>query len=230
MALPTTTSDRSEVMWAALVAFEGADAFRRKEIAHRRVDALIRTLHIVAALFQEGGQRCHRRAADANEMHLHSTAASSMISRLDSAGDEPGADAQRQSHSRAIHMASGKAKDDGAAKIRQRVRERASRRQQPLGSSHRGNVPSTIPRTCVNGPAQPQLREHAVEPVRPFCNVFEKQDRVVPWCEARKACPPRPPIASTCRPAAGLAPRRAVSRAGCRCQLAQRSRVGQRLR
>ncbi len=67
-----------------LVAFEGADAFRRKEVAHRRVDALIRPLDIVAALFEEGGQRCHRRAADANQMHLHSTAASSMINRLDS--------------------------------------------------------------------------------------------------------------------------------------------------
>ena len=32
----------------------------------------------------------------------------------------------------------------------------------------------------VHGPAQAQLREHAVETVRPLRNVFEQQDRVVP--------------------------------------------------
>src|SRR5262249_37933953 len=55
-----------------------------EEVAHRRIDVLIRAPHVVSAAFQERGKRGHRRATDANQMYslgVHAvTAASSMMS------------------------------------------------------------------------------------------------------------------------------------------------------
>ncbi len=44
------------------------DVFGREEIAHRRVDVLIRAAHVVAAPLQQRRERGHRGPADANQV------------------------------------------------------------------------------------------------------------------------------------------------------------------
>ena len=67
-----------------LVALERGDLLLRQEIAHRRIDVLIRSSDVVTAGLEHRGERGHRRAADTDQMNaLHgATAASSTISAL----------------------------------------------------------------------------------------------------------------------------------------------------
>ena len=75
-----------------VVALERGDALVAQEIAHRRIDVLVRAAHVDAAVLQQRRQRCHRRSANPNQVNtchdsvgtldraVHATAASSMIS------------------------------------------------------------------------------------------------------------------------------------------------------
>src|SRR4029450_2580602 len=63
------------------IADERGDPFGREKVAHRRVDVLIGSLDVDALVPQHRGERRHRRAADANHVHLHETADSSMTTR-----------------------------------------------------------------------------------------------------------------------------------------------------
>jgi hypothetical protein len=59
---------RRDVLGA--IAREGRDAFGGEEVAHRRVDILIRSAHVEALALQHRGKRRHRRAADADQVNL----------------------------------------------------------------------------------------------------------------------------------------------------------------
>ncbi len=55
-------------MCAGLVADERPDAFRREEVAHRRIHVLIGALDVVSLPLQHRRKRRHGGAADANQM------------------------------------------------------------------------------------------------------------------------------------------------------------------
>ncbi len=64
-------ADQAEVAGDVLrlVAVERQDALLAQEGAHRRVDRLVGAAHVPAAHLEHGGDRGHRRAADADEMN-----------------------------------------------------------------------------------------------------------------------------------------------------------------
>ena len=68
MALPTTT--RSSVGGDVLgaVALQRRDPLLLQEVAHRRVDVLVGSAHVVAAALEQGGERGHGGPADANQV------------------------------------------------------------------------------------------------------------------------------------------------------------------
>src|SRR5262249_7115468 len=60
---------------------ERRNLFRCEEVAHRRVDVLIRAAHVVSPALEHRGERRHRGAAYANQVNLHHSTAASSITR-----------------------------------------------------------------------------------------------------------------------------------------------------
>jgi hypothetical protein len=60
---------RRRIQMGAIVSPENQDILGREEIAHRRVNALIRSRDLEAALLKHGCERSHARAAYAHEMN-----------------------------------------------------------------------------------------------------------------------------------------------------------------
>ena len=163
-----------------LVAVEGADAFGREEVAHRRVDALVGALHVEAALLEQRRERRHRGAADANQVDA-------FIDRLSRDGgllnDEPPAapaTTRARTPSGSVSAApvvwpDGKPNDDRAGEVGEQAAT-CRRRDRPPGSSQPGSSPNTIAADAREDAASRSCVQQPIEPVRPLADVLEEQD------------------------------------------------------
>ena len=85
-------------------------------------------------------------------------------------------DAERQADERRRRVAGRKAEQHRPGKSREDVGDDVARRDAPPGSSQpRHLAEDDGRRASPSTPAQPQLRQHAVEPVRPLADLVEKQ-------------------------------------------------------
>ncbi len=109
-------------------------------------------------------------------MQRHSTAASSMTSRGRSSATTRQRDAERQRHGRAGACGpteSRTAPVRGSPPSASAIAARAV--GSPDGSSQPGSSPMTTAEARASRPAWPQLRDHAIQPIRPLADLLEEQ-------------------------------------------------------
>ena len=150
-----------------------------------------------------------------------------MTSRGRGPADDAARHAERQRHRRTGRVPGRKADQTRARESRRTGRPSTARAVgSPDGSSHRGSSPNTTAARPRQQAALPQLRHHAIEPVRPLADVLEKQHVARRAVRTRTACRATPAAASACRRAAARRPRRAERLERRRRELAQRLAAG----
>ena len=171
-----------------VVALERGDALVAQEVAHRRIDVLVRAAHVEAAALQQRRQRRHGRSADANQVNtchdsvgprsaVHSTAASSMTSDGRSPASTEAAIPSGSVRRGTVRVARLQPIEYRTAEIRQHAPDgvpggRASARLVAPGQRVEDDGGGASQQA-----AQSQLREHPIQPIRPLRHVVEEQDR-----------------------------------------------------
>ena len=209
------------------VTGECRDPLRDEEVAHRRIDLLIRSLHVVAAALEQRRQRGHGGAADADQMDAQLRSGNGRILDHDAAG--AGLDSTRTSTPNGsvqhgpLVWPDGNPNSTGPGKsaVRRAMTSRAV--TAPPGSSQPRISPNTSARARPSTPLSRKLRQHAVDAVRPLVDVLEKQHAAVRRRRTRTASRATRSVARSSRrradPAPGQdeAPRGPRARAPRRC-------------
>ena len=148
------------------VPSERSNPLRLEERAHRRIDVLVRPLHVVPLSLQQRSQSGHRCPAHTDEMNRHSTAASSIINRGLPLAMRRAWTPNGSVTSGPDVWPDGKPYTTGPVEFLEQSASTARADGSPPGSSQSGISPSTNADAESRTPGQPQLRQHAIEPVR----------------------------------------------------------------
>ena len=204
------------VMCSALVALQRRDLLLRQEVAHRRIDVLVRSADVEALLLSIAASVAIARPAHANQvdsLHRAATAASSMISAGCGAGDDARADAERQRHAGAVGVAGRQAEQHRPAKVREqigddrldgRARRRPARR---TAAARRRRSPTARDEQA----RQPQLRQHAIDAIGTLGDFVDEQDVPRRRIERIRRAERRQQAASACRRRARPTPLRGAA-------------------
>ena len=198
----------------------------REEVAHRRIDVLIGPAHVVAPCSSASPpawpSRCRRCRSDECASCVSATGCllDRPSRRLRGRGDRPTRARRRTaaSASAPVVWPDGNPNSTGPGKSASTSRDRrrapsGCRRARRTAAARRTRAPTRAPST----PAQPQLRQHAIEPIRPLADFVEEQHAARRADRTRTASRATPRAASACRRAACRPPhpaRSASSRAG----------------
>ena len=91
-------------------------------------------------------------------------------------GDDARPHAERQRHAGAVGVARGKPEQHRPGKVREQIRDdRARARTAVAGSSQRGSSPNTTAGARGEQAGEPQLRQHAIEPIRTLGDFVDEQ-------------------------------------------------------
>ncbi len=207
IALPTIDQVEIGRDVLRLVTAARDHAFGRQEIAHRRVDVLVRPANIESLPLQHGGQRGHGRAADADEVHAraHATAASSMMSRGARHRHHPAPDAEGQASSpgRSCGPRESRRRPDRETRRSNSAIDAARRGLPRMARSQRGSSPMTTALARPSRLALPQLDDHAIQPVRTLADLLEEQHIPGRRIERERRRRATPGSGSPCHRAAG---------------------------
>ena len=185
------------------VAGQRRDPLGREKVAHRRVDVLIGALDVEPLALQHRRERRHRRAADPDQVNLHSLSFASRrrpgrgrrsldVDRRLAAGEltrPPILDDETRPASAITRAVTpngsviagvtvwpeGKPITTGPGKSANSSAITARAVGSPDGSSHLGSSPMTTAEARASRPGLPQLRHHAIQPVRALADLVEKQ-------------------------------------------------------
>ena len=178
---------------------------RGEKVAHRRIDVLIRSATSWPLRFSIAASV----AIAVPQMPIRWMRVSHCDRRLfddeprRGAGDDAARDAERQRHRRRRRCGRTESRSAPARESPRTDRAITARAVgSPAGSSHRGSSPITTRRRARQQPGLPQLRHHAIEPIRPLADFVEEQDVARAADRTRTACRATPAAASACRRAA----------------------------
>ena len=132
-----------------------------------------------------------------------------MISRAGRRRDTRARDAERQRQRRPDGVAGRKSEQDRTRKVAQQRRDDLASRRRSAGFVAARHLAEHERRRPRQQAAQTQLRQHAIEPVRPLADFFEEQDAAVGRIERVRRAERREQLRQRAAEQQAGAPRRA---------------------